>query len=66
MQYLQQVGVDKKTIDNLIKKYTDKVVPDPVKPGDDTSKSIGYKRLFLCIADHPPAVAVGCRRQPSG
>ena len=37
-QYLQQLGVDKKTIDNLIKKYTDKVVPDPVKPGDDTSK----------------------------
>lgn len=34
--------------------------------GADTSKSIGYKRLFLCIADHPPAVAVGCRRQPSG
>lgn len=37
-QYLQQLGVDKKNIDNLIKKYTDKVVPDPVKPGDDTSK----------------------------
>lgn len=37
-QYLQQLGVDKKNIDSLIKKYTDKVVPDPVKPGDDTSK----------------------------
>ena len=33
---------------------------------DSSLKSIGYKRLFLCIADHPPAVAVGCRRQPSG
>ena len=37
-QYLQQLGIDKKTIDNLIKKYTDKVVPDPIKPGDDTGK----------------------------
>ena len=37
-QYLQQLGIDKKTIDELIKKYTDKVVPDPIKPGDDTSK----------------------------
>lgn len=37
-QYLQQLGIDKKTIDNLIKKYTDKVVPDPIKPGDDTDK----------------------------
>ncbi len=37
-QYLQQLGVDKKNIDSLIKKYTDKVVPDPVKPGDDTDK----------------------------
>lgn len=36
--YLNQLGVDKKLIDSLIKKYTDKVVPDPVKPGDDTSK----------------------------
>lgn len=36
--YLNQLGVDKKLIDKLIKKYTDKVVPDPVKPGDDTSK----------------------------
>ena len=34
--------------------------------GTDSGKGIGYKRLFLCIADHPPAVAVGCRRQPSG
>ena len=37
-QYLQQLGVDKKTIDNLIKKYIDKVLPDPVDPGDDKSK----------------------------
>lgn len=36
--YLNQLGVDKKLIDKLIKQYTDKVVPDPVKPGDDTSK----------------------------
>lgn len=36
--YLNQLGVDKKNIDSLIKKYTDKVVPDPVKPGDDTDK----------------------------
>lgn len=36
--YLNQLGVDKKLIDQLIKQYTDKVVPDPVKPGDDTSK----------------------------
>lgn len=36
--YLNQLGVDKKTIDNLIKKYTDKVVPDPIKPGDDSDK----------------------------
>lgn len=36
--YLNQLGVDKKTIDKLIKKYTDKVVPDPIKPGDDTDK----------------------------
>ena len=36
--YLNQLGVDKKLIDQLIKQYTDKVVPDPVKPGDDTTK----------------------------
>lgn len=36
--YLNQLGVDKKLIDQLIKQYTDKVVPDPVKPGDDTDK----------------------------
>ena len=36
--YLNQLGVDKKLIDKLIKKYTDKVVPDPIKPGDDTDK----------------------------
>lgn len=36
--YLNQLGIDKELIDNLIKQYTDKVVPDPVKPGDDTSK----------------------------
>ena len=36
--YLNQLGIDKKTIDKLIKKYTDKVVPDPIKPGDDTDK----------------------------
>lgn len=36
--YLNQLGVEKKTIDNLIKRYTDKVVPDPIKPGDDTDK----------------------------
>lgn len=36
--YLNQLGVDKKLIDKLIKQYTDKVVPDPVKPGDDTTK----------------------------
>ena len=36
--YLNQLGVDKKLIDKLIKQYTDKVVPDPVKPGDDTDK----------------------------
>lgn len=36
--YLNQLGIDKKLIDKLIKQYTDKVVPDPVKPGDDTSK----------------------------
>ena len=36
--YLNQLGVDKKTIDKLIKKYTDKVVPDPIRPGDDTDK----------------------------
>ena len=35
--YLNQLGVDKKLIDKLIKQYTDKVVPDPVKPGDDTT-----------------------------
>lgn len=36
--YLNQLGVDKKLIDKLIKQYTDKVVPDPIKPGDDTDK----------------------------
>lgn len=36
--YLNQLGIDKKLIDKLIKQYTDKVVPDPVKPGDDTDK----------------------------
>lgn len=36
--YLNQLGIDKKLIDQLIKQYTDKVVPDPVKPGDDTDK----------------------------
>ena len=36
--YLNQLGVDKKLIDQLIKQYTDKVIPDPVKPGDDTTK----------------------------
>lgn len=35
--YLNQLDVDKKLIDKLIKQYTDKVVPDPVKPGDDTT-----------------------------
>lgn len=35
--YLNQLGIDKKLIDKLIKQYTDKVVPDPVKPGDDTT-----------------------------
>ena len=28
--------------------------------GTDSGKGIGYKRLFLCITDHPPIVAVGC------
>lgn len=36
--YLNQLGIDKKLIDKLIKQYTDKVVPDPIKPGDDTDK----------------------------
>lgn len=36
--YLNQLGVDKKLIDQLIKQYTDKVVPDPIKPGDDSDK----------------------------
>ena len=36
--YLNQLGVDKKLIDKLIKKYTDKVVPDPIRPGDNTDK----------------------------
>ncbi len=36
--YLNQLGIDKKLIDQLIKKYTDKVVPDPIKPGDDLDK----------------------------
>lgn len=36
--YLNQLGIDKKLIDKLIKQYTDKVVPDPVKPGDDSDK----------------------------
>lgn len=35
--YLNQLGVDKKLIDKLIKQYTDKVVPDPIKPGDNTT-----------------------------
>lgn len=35
--YLNQLGIDKKLIDKLIKQYTDKVVPDPIKPGDDTT-----------------------------
>lgn len=36
--YLNQLGIDKKLIDKLIKQYTDKVVPDPIKPGDDSDK----------------------------
>lgn len=35
--YLNQLGVDKKLIDKLIKQYTDKVVPDPIKHGDNTT-----------------------------
>ena len=35
--YLNQLGIDKKLIDKLLKQYVDKVVPDPIKPGDDTT-----------------------------
>lgn len=32
--YLNQLGIDKKTIDKLLNKYKDKIVPDPIEPGE--------------------------------
>ena len=37
-----------------------------VTPEQIQIKASDIKRLFLCTADHPSAVAVGCRRQSSG
>ena len=34
-KYLEQLGVDKNTIDDLIQRYKDKIVPDTVTPKDE-------------------------------
>lgn len=57
-KYLEQLGVDKNTIDKLIDKYKDKIVPDTVAPKDEeedftvTPDQENYRAIKLSKIDN--------------
>ena len=57
-KYLEQLGVDKATIDKLIAKYKDKIVPDTVAPKDEeedftvTPDQENYRAIKLSKIDN--------------